>query len=200
MPTDLILVRHGLTDWNEQGRLLGRSDVALNERGRDQAAALGEALRNLSPQRLIASPQSRAQQTATVIASACGLEVETDPDIDEVWLGRWRGKRYDELADDADVQRYLRDPTYECDAVESFTTLRRRLADFAARIRCAGEPACAVVSHGDPLRILVAELIELPVSRFRSLLVEPGSATILRLGRKRAQLAVLNWKPGSAPA
>ena len=100
MATQVILVRHGVTDWNEQGRLLGRSDVPLNERGQTQAASAGEAIAGLSPGAVFSSPQRRTLETAEIVAGACGLEPQTDERLAEVWLRGWQGKTFAELHDD----------------------------------------------------------------------------------------------------
>lgn len=195
MPRDLLLVRHGLTDWNEEGRLIGRSDVGLNERGRAQAAELATALRRFSPSRLLVSPQRRTRETAAAIATACGIAAEIEPDLDEVWLGRWQGKTFVDLHGDLDVHAYLSDPNHECDAVESLTSLAARTAAVADRLRAAPEPATVVVSHGDPLRALLTALLGMSAADLRKFALHPGTATVVRVGHKRAQLAALSWRP-----
>ena len=70
---NLLLVRHGLTDWNEEGRLLGRIDIGLNARGRKQVATLAEILAVLPIARVVSSPQQRALETAAPIADGLGL-------------------------------------------------------------------------------------------------------------------------------
>jgi len=195
MPRLLFLVRHGLTDWNEEGRLLGRCEVALNERGLAQAAALAAALRPFTPDRLIVSPQRRARETAAAIGEACGLAAHIDTDVDEVWLGRWQGKTYTELHDDPDVHAYLSDPAHECDAVESLASLSARSAAAVTRLRGSDSRATVLVSHGDPLRALLVALLAIDPARFRSFSIAPGTVSVVRLGRRRAQLAALNWRP-----
>ncbi len=115
---NLILVRHGLTDWNEEGRLLGRIDIRLNSRGRAQANQAAEALRRLPVGAIYSSPQPRTMETAEIIAGLHDLVVEVDPGLDEVWLGRWQGKKIEELRGDPDLEKYLEDPTIRCDAIE----------------------------------------------------------------------------------
>jgi probable phosphoglycerate mutase len=195
MPRLLFLVRHGLTDWNEQGRLLGRCEIPLNERGREQAAALAEALRRFAPDHLLVSPQRRTRETAAAIASACGLAAHVDADLDEVWLGRWQGKSFVDLHADDDARAYLRDVEHECDAVESLTSLAARTAAVAARLRQSEARAQVLVSHGDPLRVLLTALLGMAPAELRAFSVSPGSVSVVRLGRKRTQLAALNWRP-----
>ena len=71
--TLIALVRHGETEWNRLGRVQGHSDIPLNDTGRAQAAAAGEALRGGDYRRLVASPLVRAEETAEIIGRATGL-------------------------------------------------------------------------------------------------------------------------------
>lgn len=76
--SSLSLIRHGQTDWNFQGRLQGRTDIPLNDTGREQARVVGEQLA-ASGQHwdvLVSSPLSRARETAQIIGAAVGLELE----------------------------------------------------------------------------------------------------------------------------
>ena len=66
--TDLILWRHGQTDYNSQGRIQGRVDVPLNETGRDQARRAAEDIAALGPTRIVSSPLVRARDTAEALA------------------------------------------------------------------------------------------------------------------------------------
>lgn len=193
---DLFLVRHGLTDWNEDGRLMGRAEVPLNERGRAQALAVGRALGAFPISRLVASPQRRAQETADLIAGELKLGLTTEPLVAEVWLGeKWLGKRFDEIAGDPDLERYFRDPTYTSEAVEPASAVQERMVEALERLRDLGGSA-VVVSHGDPIRVLVAHLLGLPLDHYRRLHVGNGSVSVVRIGRKRCQVLVLNWKEG----
>ncbi|HEX2923305.1 MAG TPA: histidine phosphatase family protein, partial [Chloroflexota bacterium] len=75
----LLLVRHGQTDWNLDGRYQGRVDVPLNGAGLEQAALLARDLAGRQIDLLISSPLRRAMDTAGAIAEARGLEVRSDP-------------------------------------------------------------------------------------------------------------------------
>ncbi|WOF24473.1 histidine phosphatase family protein [Microbacterium betulae] len=71
--TVITLVRHGQTDWNLLGRVQGRTDIPLNDTGREQARAAAEALRDGGYTAIVASPLTRAKETAEIIANALGL-------------------------------------------------------------------------------------------------------------------------------
>lgn len=194
---DLVLVRHGKTDWNEQGKLMGWESIGLNSRGRSQARAVARALARLPLRAVIASPQQRAQETAALIAATHGIEVQTDTDLAEVWVGEWQGKTFSELAGDPHIVRYYMDPTYVCDAIEPMEKVRDRVVRVAERLnKTEGGGAIVLVSHGDPLRALLSVIMGLPLAMVRSFTVSTGSISIVRYGTWRTRVALLNWRPG----
>jgi len=101
---DLFVVRHGVTDWNEVGRVLGRTDVELSARGQAEAEALAEALREIPLRAIMTSPQRRAQQTAEAIARHHRVTVRAESGLAEVWVRKWQGKTWNELQGDPDLQ------------------------------------------------------------------------------------------------
>ena len=192
----LILIRHGLTDWNEQGRLLGRTHVPLNASGRAQAEAVAHALRDENVQAVLASPLRRAQETAEPIARRLGLTVETECDLDEVWLGRWAGKTWQEIYDDPDARCFVNDALHVSDAFEPAARIRERVLRLAERLQHTHPGHTLVlVSHGDPLRVLVSHYLSMPLGSYRSLQIANGSISRLRLRDDGAQLQLLNWRP-----
>lgn len=197
MATQVILVRHGTTDWNLQGRLLGRSEVGLNDRGRAEARSLAPVLRALDPGEVRSSPQRRAVETAELIAGACGLAPQLDERLAEIWLRGWQGKTFEELRDDPDVHAYLRDPLHTCDEIEPLAAVQERIGAVIEELRSPPRlRPIVLVSHGDPLRLFVAAVLGLSVERFRNFAIDNGSATLVRIGRRRCRLQLLNWRPG----
>ena len=103
--TDLVLVRHGETEWNRLGKVQGRTDIPLNDTGRAQARATAQRLEGRAFDAVAASPLSRAAETAQIIADGLGIgpvelvdalverdygeaEGMTGPDIDARFGGR----------------------------------------------------------------------------------------------------------------
>ena len=194
-PLNLVLVRHGLTDWNEEGRLLGRNPIPLNERGRAQAEVVARILGGLSIDAVYSSPQRRTQETAGAIARELELTVETESGLDEVRLGHWQGKLVKELRGDPDLEKYIEDPTYVCDAIEPAVEVQERIVGFSEQIRSErGKGNYVLVSHGDPLRLLVVHYLAMDLSLFRRLEIDNGSVSILRFTPRGPRLLLLNWK------
>jgi broad specificity phosphatase PhoE len=191
---DLILVRHGVTDWNEERRLMGRLPIRLNARGQAQADATAQALATRPVSAIFASPQVRAQETAARIATAVGIGVQTDPALSEVWLGRWQGRGFAELAGDPDVARFLSDPLHVCDAFEPAVAVHTRVTGFVEQLQAQATTGSVVcVSHGDPLRILTATLLGMELGAYRRLAIDPASITIVRMEGDGGRLLTLNW-------
>ena len=84
-------LRHGETYWNREGRTQGQTDTELNKLGRSQAARAAEALRGQPIARIVASPLSRAHDTAKAVASMLGLDIALDPGLMECHLGDHQG-------------------------------------------------------------------------------------------------------------
>jgi probable phosphoglycerate mutase len=196
---NLILVRHGLTDWNEEGRLLGRSPIELNVRGQAQVEKVAETLRNVPIEAVYSSPQKRTQQTAEAIARVHDLDVITEPGIDEVWLGQWQGKRVAELRGDPDLEKYIEDPTYVCDAIEPAVEVQGRSVAFVERLRSEtnDDGTFVLVSHGDPLRLLVVHYLGMDLPNFRRLEIDNASITTLRFTPRGPRITKLNTVPGT---
>jgi broad specificity phosphatase PhoE len=89
--TTLLLVRHGETDWNADGRLQGQTDRPLSDYGRRQARQLADELAGEELEAIYASDLSRARETAEIVGKRLGLPVQLDPGLREKDWGSWEG-------------------------------------------------------------------------------------------------------------
>ncbi len=96
--TELLIIRHGQTAWNKVKRLQGHSDIPLNEKGEQQAIALGQTLKHESLNAIIASDMQRATKTAEEIAKWHNLQVKVDRDLRERCYGAFEGLHPEEIA------------------------------------------------------------------------------------------------------
>ena len=164
----LVLLRHGRTTWNAEGRVQGQLEAELDETGQRQAADVAAVLARLAPVALWSSDSARARQTASYVAKETGLEPTHDARLREYFLAERQGLTHAE---------------YARDFPEEFAEFRRghfdvvpggeRCAEVAARMVAAlhelvasVEPGeCAVaVSHGAAIRDAVPALVGWPVT------------------------------------
>ena len=88
---EVLYTRHGLTSWNIEGRLQGRSDIPLSTEGVEQVKHLGESLKNQGIELVVASPLLRTFETGKIIAEICDVPIETDSDLIERDFGTFEG-------------------------------------------------------------------------------------------------------------
>lgn len=157
----MVLVRHGETDANRSGLLLGRADPPLNGRGLQQADALAAVLRHEPDALVVASPLARAQQTATRIAAATGAALETDARLIELDYGEWDERRVTDVPTGL-AARWRADPTFAPPGGESLVDLRARVAPCEAQLRDRIRDGTAiVVSHVSPIKALLLVALDL---------------------------------------
>lgn len=93
---ELYLVRHGQTVWNKAGKLQGRTDIELNESGRQLAGELGEELENVEFDRIYSSPLIRAYETACLIRGHRNIQIVRDERLLEISFGDGEGDSWEE--------------------------------------------------------------------------------------------------------
>ena len=172
----LIVVRHGQTEANAAGQLLGRTDVALTERGRAQAARVAVELASLPVARVVSSPLVRARETAEAI----GLPVEVDDRWIELDYGEFEGRPFSDVPAE-EWARWRQDLEYTPPGGESIASLGRRVRaaceDLAAD---AQERDVVVVTHVSPVKAAMAWA--LGVSDATSWRSYVAVASIMRIG------------------
>lgn len=150
--TELLLIRHGETVWNQQGRMQGQHDSPLTPTGLQQARQLARRLKDVSFSALYSSDLGRAHQTARCIGDASGREVVSDAGLRERHFGIFEGLTHNEIRLRHPEEHELfanRDPHYSMPGGESQNDFRDRVVATLERIaqRHAGE-TIVVVSHG----------------------------------------------------
>ena len=155
----LILIRHGETQWNREGRIQGyHADSPLTENGREQARRLAERLKGEGLLALHSSDAGRARQTAAPIAAAVELQIVYDAALRERDYGVFEGRTYGEVErehPDAYAKFRSRDPAYAPPGGESGAQFRDRIMATLERVAVSAEGGCAaVVTHGGVLGVI----------------------------------------------
>lgn len=160
----ILLIRHGQTDWNAEGRWQGHLEVPLNEEGRQQAEALANYLGDHPITAIYSSDLGRARQTAEPLATRLKLPIKRDPRWRELNLGLFQGLTLNEINSKySDESRQMRENYL--DFVVSQGESRRAMMERAYQAfreiadREIG-PEIAVVSHGGTIRVLLLKLFD----------------------------------------
>lgn len=182
---ELLILRHGETEWNREGRFQGALDSALTGRGRAQAEALGRLLASLgvAPRShgAITSPQGRARETARIALGPLGFEAAEDLRLAEIGMGIWSGLCHGEVAS--------RWPGPEGEPILDFYARcpeGEGLASVAARAGAALselDRPTVIVTHGITLRVLCALALGGDLSEAGRVVVPQGSVARVAGGR-----------------
>lgn len=170
--TRLVVWRHGHTDWNGGDRVQGQSDTALNDLGREQAAAAAPLLAALQPDAIVSSDLRRAVDTAQALAALTGLPVRTDPRVRERHYGLWQGLTMPTIAErfPAEYARWLAgDQSPGCE-VESLDDLGKRVGE-ALQDAADAVPGGTIViaTHGGAARQGCGQLLGWPPPVLRTI-------------------------------
>jgi len=192
----LILVRHGETEWNLDGRIQGHSDSPLTARGSQQGRQAAERLAGMNISAVYASDLGRALDTGELIAAPHGLEVRTMLGLRERCYGAFEGKTAEEIrASDPDgFERWLSDrqrlapPGGETQA-ELAGRVMRALHEIAGAH--LGETV-AVATHGGPIKSALFAVLDIPVDSWDRAWVSNGSVTVLCGTREEFKVASFN--------
>jgi len=183
VPTRLLLVRHGVTEYSVAKRFAGRSDLELTEAGREQARRAAGRVAGLGPvDVLISSPLRRTRQTAEQLADRLELPVLIEDGLVETDFGDWDGYTYAEVSQKwpAELQRWLADPSVAPPSGESFETVTRRVRRARDRILAQhGGKTVVVVSHVSPIKILVRLALDAPASALQRMFLDPASISVI---------------------
>ncbi len=186
----IVLIRHGETEWSREGRHTGRTDLPLTERGREEAAALGGALAGRRFALVVTSPLVRAAETCRL----AGLDdaALTRDDLREWDYGRYEGRTTEEIREDRPGWTLWRDG---CPGGESSADVGVRADRVITELRAA-DGDVAVFAHGHLLRVLGARWVGLDPSTGGRLALDTATVSILGHHREVAVLQLWN-EPGT---
>jgi broad specificity phosphatase PhoE len=151
---EVLLVRHGETDYNAVRRVQGRIDTPLNERGREQSRSLARSLAGEGLLALYSSPLARARETAEIVGARLGLAPVYDERLVEAYAGEWQGRLCADLEAGALDGWRAADPAFRFPGGESVAEQAARVAASLADIAAGPLPAL-VVTHGGAIRAVV---------------------------------------------
>ncbi len=182
LETVVFLIRHGVTSWHEQRKVLGQRDMPLSDAGVKQAEAASRALEHVNISDVLSSPLQRSMQTAEIIGSPAKIDVARDPRLTDFRVGKWSGMTYDEIAVNPEYLRFLDNPISErIPGGESLDDIRDRAVaavDQALQDSPSGD-ALAIVTHAGIIRVLLSHYLGSNPANYHRIRVSPGSISIL---------------------
>ena len=162
----LLLVRHGETPWNAEGRIQGHSDVGLSEKGKQQASMIAGRLANVRIDAAYSSDLVRCQDTAKVILERHNIPLQTTPELRERFYGVFEGltmaerqTRFPELFAASVINDLDFAPT---DGESPRETLRRMTPVMDGIRKKHANETTLIVGHGGSLRAAIIALMALP--------------------------------------
>jgi broad specificity phosphatase PhoE len=194
----LLLLRHGETEWSRSGRHTGRTDIPLTQRGEDAAAALAPGLARRDIVAVFASPAGRALRTAELAGLTrpdAPWQLQVDPDLQEWDYGGYEGRTTSDIQKERPGWYLWRDGVPPGDAEhpgETVEQVGQRVDAVLARVRPllpGGD--VALVAHGHSLRILTARWLELDADGGRLFRLDTG--TVSTLGTEHAMPVITSW-------
>jgi alpha-ribazole phosphatase len=194
MAQRLLLIRHGDVGENGLGRYIGRTDVPLSERGKQQAAALTGEMRPLNGAHILCSPLLRTRETAEIAIGAEGA-CDIDPDLREIDFGRWERMGFAEIAaaDRVAVDRWASlNEDFAFPGGESIGDFRKRIGAVAGRIVADPAETIVAVTHGGVIRFLICHFLGLEDRHFLLFDVQPASVSEISLSGEKGVLTRFN--------
>ncbi len=169
---ELLLLRHGQTDWNVARRYQGQTDTPLNASGIQQMQGVAMGLKSELIDRVVSSPLRRAVSSAELIATAKSLPIQTDARLMELDLGAWQGQPYG-------LKRGVENWFYDAPhGGERGTDFCARLAEWLGEVESG---VTVVVAHGLVIQVLLMLACGGTFEEWHETPIKNGAVTQVRL-------------------
>lgn len=192
MITQLVLIRHGMTEWNKDMRYCGYKDVGLNSQGKAQAERLASGLRSFEFHRIYSSDRKRALQTSRIVFN--GAKIIKAEALREINFGCLEGLTHEEIMEKyADAyEKWLKDPFKNCiPGAEPMAAFKKRVQLAIRKIACINRgKTIAITCHGGVIGIFVSGILK--SKNFWRYVPSSASVTIVEYKRGRPSVKLFN--------
>lgn len=199
LATQIFIVRHGSTAWNEIVRFRGSANIPLSEKGIEQAQALSRFLKEFPFAAIFSSPQRRALQTAEIINQYHNLPIQERPELKSVNYGAWEGKLEEDVAREYPdlYQDYIEHiESFRFPQGETLEDLKRRsLKVVEETLNTYEGKKFLIVSHQVVTRVLVCSLLGISNSFYWQIGQDPCCLNVFHFRKGKFYLKLLNFHP-----
>ncbi|MFW6278643.1 MAG: alpha-ribazole phosphatase [Bacillota bacterium] len=196
METELIIIRHGETDWNKQHKYQGQQDIDLNQQGYQQARQTGSYLASRKIDALYSSDLKRAYHTAQKINQYQELEIQCQKKLREMDFGTWEGLTYQEIKEKNPqlLAEWNRDPAkINPPRGENLQIVQQRAKKCFQEIIADNEgKKVLIVSHGGVIKVFLATILNMDLKNYWQFNVDQTGINIIKFYEGKAIIKQLN--------
>lgn len=180
-------MRHGQTDWNAIGKIMGPQPIPLNETGRKQAESAALWMKSIPVDAVYSSPIRRAMETAEIaVRPQKNLKVIPEKGLSEIDYGHWVNRTFEEVKENFydEWLAYREYPaSIDIPGGESMPVVQKRAVAVVERMRNDHpKQNVLLVSHADVIKAVLIHYLEIPLDHLQKVGSENGSIAILRFG------------------
>ena len=193
----IIFLRHAQAENNTKRILAGRTEgVPLTKTGIQQAEQISEYLKPLDISAIYSSPIERAKHTAEIVTKNSAIDVELDDRLTEIHMGKFTRMNYDDMFakyGNIFLKFYENDPVIAEHEVETFPSVQKRILDMVDHvIKKHKNENVVLVTHMDPIKSILANVMDLKPKTLFELIIANASFTILTEQERKFSLSAIN--------
>jgi len=193
----IIFLRHAQAENNTKRILAGRTEgVPLTKTGIQQAEQISEYLKPLDISAIYSSPIERAKHTAEIVTKNSAIDVELDDRLTEIDMGKFTRMNYDDMFakyGNIFLKFYENDPVIAEHEVETFPNVQKRILDMVDHvIKKHKNENVILVAHMDPIKSILANVMDLKPKTLFELIIANASFTILTEQERKFSLSAIN--------
>jgi probable phosphoglycerate mutase len=193
----IIFLRHAQAENNTKRILAGRTEgVSLTKTGIQQAERISEYLKPLDISAIYSSPIGRAKHTAEIVTKNSAIDVELDERLTEIDMGKFTRMNYDDMFakyGNIFLKFYEDDPVIAEHEVETFPSVQKRILDMVDHvIKKHKNENVILVTHMDPIKSMLANVMDLKPKTLFELIIANASFTILTEQERKFSLSAIN--------
>ncbi len=176
---ELLIVRHGQTDWNMEHRVMGDKPIPINTIGKAQARSLAKGLKDIQIDAVYTSPVTRAIQTSQpILKGRDSISLYEEPGFAEIGYGDWVGRAFSEIPE---LPVYFKNPTsVPIPNGENLGEVQKRALTAIENIRAKhADQRILAISHADVIKLILIHYLGLPMDEMQKFRIDNGSLTIL---------------------